>query len=107
MKKLSKEIIELLSENMSDAADGPEWAGDESVWKDPIFANFKIAEEAHYGGEGKGEEYWTVYKLTDKSTKDDYFVKFDGYYMSYDGTTWQSVSQVKPVEVKKRDWEEV
>jgi hypothetical protein len=104
MKKLNPEIIDLLSENMSDAVEGPKYS---DVWADPMFQNFKMSEEAHYGGEGKGSEYWTIFKLTDKETNDDFFIKFDGYYASYSGTDWETVSQVVPVDKTVVDWKEV
>lgn len=104
MKKLPKEMFELLEEDMSEASEGPKYS---DAWQNPVFANFKISQEDHYGGEGKGSDYFTIFKLTDKVTEDDFFIKFEGYYASYEGTTWESVVEVKPVEVKKRDWKEV
>lgn len=102
MKKVSKKIIELLSENMSDASDSYS-----DTWKDPLFENFKVAQVEHYGGENKGSDYYNIFKLTDKDTKDEFFIKFDGYYQSYVGTEWQSVAQVVPYEKTVKDWKEV
>lgn len=104
MKKLNPEIIDLLQENMSDAVEGPKYS---DVWEDPMFANFNSSQEDHYGGEGKGSDYWTIFKLTDKETNDEFFVKFDGYYASYHGTDWETVSQVEPIEKTVKDWKEV
>lgn len=41
----------------------------------------------HYGGEDQGSEYWTVYKITREGYADTY-IKFDGYYDSWNGTEW-------------------
>lgn len=49
-----------------------------------------------YGGEDQGSSYWSVYKFTkgDQVT----YIKFDGWYASYDGATYESMFEVKPVE---------
>ena len=39
------------------------------------------------GGEGQGDEYWSVYKFTKNS--ESVFVKFDGSYSSYDGSYYE------------------
>lgn len=48
-----------------------------------------------YGGEGKGEEYWVVFQVGDKT------YRVDGYYSSWEGTNWDDAEpyEVKPVEV--------
>lgn len=51
--------------------------------------NYKvIGEIASYGGEGKGEERWNISKVTDKRTNEVFFIKFDGFYTSWDGPDW-------------------
>lgn len=50
----------------------------------------------HYGGEGQGEDYWTVYEFTKDG--ETVYLKWQGWYYSYEGTTFDSVSEVKPVE---------
>lgn len=46
-----------------------------------------------YGGEGQGDERWVVIRFGDR-----YFRK-DGYYASYDGTTWDGdFREVKPTQ---------
>ena len=54
-------------------------------------------EQGGGGGEGQGEDYWTVYKFTDGTG--EVFVQFDGYYMSYDGSTFNEFFFVTPKEV--------
>lgn len=48
----------------------------------------------YYGGSGLGEEYWTVFYFP----KLDIYIKFDGYYQSYEGSTFQQSYEVKPEE---------
>ena len=50
----------------------------------------------HYGGEGQGEDYWTVYKFTKDG--ETVYLKWQGWYSSYNGSEFESVSEVKPVE---------
>jgi hypothetical protein len=52
---------------------------------------------AEYGGEGCGDEYWTVYKF--ESEGETTFVKFDGWYASYQGSEYDNWFYVEPREV--------
>jgi hypothetical protein len=47
------------------------------------------------GGEGDGEERYVVFQVGDQ------FFQVDGYYASWDGTTWEDTTpyEVKPKEV--------
>lgn len=49
-----------------------------------------------YGGEGEGENYWSVYSFSDGN--EVVFIKFDGYYASYEGATFDELYEVKAVE---------
>jgi len=51
----------------------------------------------NHGGEGEGEDYWSVYKFT-KGT-DGVFVKFSGWYQSYNGSEFTEFFFVTPKEV--------
>lgn len=59
--------------------------------------NVKFEHMDEHGGEEQGEDYWSVYKFTDGT--DEVFVKFSGYYQSYDGSTFDSWFFVQPHEV--------
>lgn len=50
-----------------------------------------------YGGEGKGEDYWSVYKFT--LDNEVCWIRFDGWYSSYNGGEYSKFSFVKPKEV--------
>lgn len=56
-----------------------------------------------FGGEGKGEEYWIIFKVGDE------LFKVDGYYSSWDGVSWENseVYKVKPVEVIVIEYQKV
>ena len=49
-----------------------------------------------YGGEDQGSEYWSVYSFSDSMQV--VFIQFDGWYASYDGSTYDSFFEVQPVE---------
>jgi hypothetical protein len=53
--------------------------------------------ESHGGGEGDGEECWSVYKFYN-SEDDVAYIKFDGYYQSYNGSEYQEFYVVEPVD---------
>jgi hypothetical protein len=49
-----------------------------------------------YGGEDQGSDYWSVYSFSDGMQV--VFIKFNGWYASYDGSTYEEFYEVKPVE---------
>lgn len=59
---------------------------------------YKIKVEDSYGGEGDGDKYWAVYSISNTDTKDVQYLKFYGYYDSWNGTTWEDFSIVEPKE---------
>lgn len=56
-----------------------------------------------YGGEGRGDEYWKVYHFINH----DVYIKFDGFYQSYEGAEYKEMFEVKPVEVTKTEYQRV
>ena len=58
----------------------------------------KMVEVDSYGGEGQGDTWYSVKHFVDH----DVYIRVDGYYTSYDGTSfdggWTCCSEVKPVE---------
>ena len=65
--------------------------------------NIKFKPVDSFGGEGQGDSYWSVYSFT----KDDetVYVKFDGWYQSYNGAEYDSWFFVKPVQVTVTQYE--
>lgn len=49
-----------------------------------------------YGGEDRGSDYWSVYSFTDGM--EAVFIQFDGWYASYEGSTYDKFFEVKAVE---------
>jgi hypothetical protein len=56
--------------------------------------NFDLVDR--YGGEDQGSDYWSVYSFTDGMQV--VFIKFDGWYASYDGSTYEEFYEVQAVE---------
>lgn len=52
--------------------------------------------EDRYGGEGQGDEYWSVYKFS--RGEEFVYVKFDGWYASYNGAEFSEWYFVEPQE---------
>ena len=61
-------------------------------------AGIRFENEDSYGGEGQGDQYWSVYSFTDG--KDVVYVKFDGYYASYVGSEYSDWFFVEPKQVQ-------
>lgn len=74
-----------------------------STHPERLIKRFLITEAQQKGGEGQGEEYYNVFKIT-QTTGDleTIYIKISGYYSSYEGAYYESfkdcVSLVKPVE---------
>ena len=49
-----------------------------------------------YGGEDQGSDYWSVYSFTDGMQV--VFIQFQGWYASYEGSTYEEFYEVQPVE---------
>lgn len=52
--------------------------------------------EANYGGEGQGDDYWSVYSFTRGDEK--IYVQFNGWYASYNGAEFTEWFFVEPKE---------
>ena len=52
--------------------------------------------EDNYGGEGQGEDYWSVYSFTRGDEK--IYVQFNGWYASYNGAEFTEWYFVEPKE---------
>jgi hypothetical protein len=107
MTKLVNTIINLIRENdlendFFQSAYGSEYG---SEYGDEDIADFKeaLAElgvkkvkfEDSYGGEGCGDDFWTVYSFSDG--KETVLIKFDGYYGSYSGSDFHEMFEAKAV----------
>lgn len=66
-----------------------DWASTATLPSGPAY----IVED-HGGGEGDGEERFVVFQVGDQ------FFQVDGYYASWDGTTWEDTT---PYEVKAKE----
>lgn len=65
---------------------------------------YKIEKVDSYGGEGMGEDYWVIQKITFKETGEVAFVKYDGWYNSWDGAYMENAATVNPEIVEKVQW---
>lgn len=74
------------------------WDSDEDIeFKTKLQSENIIVEQVdHHGGEGEGEEYWTVWSFS--NANEVVYIKFDGTYMSYDGSTYDEFYEVQAVE---------
>lgn len=59
--------------------------------------NVIVAHEDNHGGEGEGDDYWSVYSFTKGTEK--VYVQFDGWYASYNGSEYNEWFFVVPKEV--------
>ena len=71
--------------------------------------NFLVKLEDHHGGEGMGEEYWSVFCVEYNGNK-SYF-KIDGWYQSYDGAEMNGdhfdFYEVEKAPVQTYEWKKV
>lgn len=64
--------------------------------------NIKVSPIAQKGGEGKGEEYWHVLKLTEAD--EEVHVRLNASYSSYDGPTYEGYEFVKPLLITRVEY---
>jgi hypothetical protein len=57
-----------------------------------------------YGGEGMGDNYYSVYKFTSVDTGEQLYIKFQGWYASYVGSEYRDFSFVQPKEVTRIEY---
>lgn len=55
-----------------------------------------------YGGEDQGSTYYSVIRFSDGT--DEVFLKFYGWYASYDGANYEGFKQVHPKEVTRIEY---
>ena len=58
------------------------------------YHGYMIKEVEHYGGEGQGSSYWTVYSFT--KNDETFYISFNGWYESYSGSVYSDYSLVEP-----------
>jgi hypothetical protein len=61
-------------------------------------------EESHGGNEGGGDHCHQVFKVTDVETNEECYIKFDGFYSSYEGSNYDEgfyIADYDLVQVKK------
>ena len=62
---------------------------------------YKIESEVDcHGGEGEGEDFWKITRILNKETNEVCYIKFYGYYNSWDGVEWEGWNLVKPKKVE-------
>lgn len=99
--EFQRALVGLLVEDYEDVVYPPDWVWNELGEIDgeevPDFGTVRVVE--NFGGEGQGDQRYIVFKLTDEFG-DEHFFKVDGYYASYDGSSWDGseLYQVTPRE---------
>lgn len=94
MNKLTgEEIIKILSDNLDSVKD----FAYQGISITASLGVGIIEEVAKYGGQGKGEIWYKVYYFKDH----DVYLKVDGFYASYDGTTFGDWNEAVKVVVPR------
>lgn len=102
---LKDKIVALLAAGGSEVlreffncAEERDWDSDEvSAFRKVLTDEGITFEQAEcYGGEDQGSDYWSVYSFTDGM--EAVFIKFDGWYASYEGSTYDEFYEVQAVE---------
>lgn len=73
----------------------------EMQYKNVENEKYKIESEIeNHGGEGEGSDLWSITRVVNKETNEAFYIKFYGYYDSWDGTDWEGWTLVKPKKVE-------
>ena len=82
-----------------------EYNAEPNKWDSDEVKSFRVAlteagvvcqHENNYGGEGQGDDYWSVYSFTRGDEK--IYVQFNGWYASYNGAEFTEWFFVEPKE---------
>lgn len=97
MSKLKQTVTDFLNSNRSSASElmhEGDYQSDWGNWDEQLPFEFKSVDS--FGGEGCGDECWTVIEVRDPTNQDEtLLVKLYGWYASYDGadySDWQFVT---------------
>ncbi len=71
-----------------------------------ILEGCKVELVDRYGGEGQGDTYYAVYKVTTPDGEVKHY-QVDGWYASYDGSSYSDTFEVEPREVMKIEWTKI
>ncbi len=75
------------------------WDSDEEKEVRAVLTDSSVVcqHENNYGGEGQGDDYWSVYSFT--RGDEMVYVKFNGWYASYNGAEFTEWLFVEPKEM--------
>lgn len=100
LDEIESEVIsgEFFQSEMKDEFN--EWDSAETYEAIKLFKEKQVSFEHvdNHGGEGEGDDYWSVYKFNDDNTKEVCYVKFQGWYQSYNGSEFSEWYFVQPKE---------
>lgn len=100
LAEANDEIIEsFFQSDMTDKYSDKRWynADHDNFLDSAKEVNVKFQHMDNYGGEGEGDDYWSVYKFTEGVN--EVYVKFQGWYASYNGSEFSEWFFVIPKEV--------
>ena len=86
------------SEATDNTDDGKYWEGGTEFTEACRSAEINYSQEDNFGGEGQGDDYWSVYSFTNGT--DVVYVKFNGWYASYSGSEFSEWFFVEPKKVE-------
>lgn len=90
LQLVDSEFENYVSTNYGDFNDGHGWDELNNTIRYKKLQSPKVAFELvdSYGGEGEGERYYFVFKIHDLESNEIVYIKFDGFYNSWEGTEW-------------------
>ena len=98
MSNLKQTVTDFLNDNRRIAEELMQEGDYQSKWGDwenSLPFQFKCVDS--FGGEGQGDEYWTVIEVRDPTNQDEtLLVKLYGWYASYNGSEYEGWQFVTP-----------
>jgi len=99
--EFQRALVGVLVDDYEDRVYPPNWVWNElgELRDEPVPDFGTVSAVVQDGGEGQGDRYFIVWKLTDENG-DEYYFRADGYYSSYEGVEWDGAElrQVTPRE---------
>ncbi len=107
LEKINGLIMEAINKSDGEYSDINGYEMEELFWKDDNnILGYIVNLEDDFGGEGMGDTKYMVFSFAHETKPDEKtYIKFNGYYDSWNGTEWESgFSITHPQEVTVIEW---
>lgn len=95
----------ILTNTKEDLSEGSsKYQAEEFIANHFLDMNIEYKFSENFGGEGNGDSYWVVYEFNSTETDEKCYIRFSGWYASFNGSEFEYSEVVEPEVVQKVIW---